>query len=100
MDQILVYSDSLTWGIIPNTRKRLPFDERWPGVLENKLNVSGQQVRVIARLLERPAHRVGRPVQTRSKRVLWAGPTHGNPFPFVARYTDVGHQRFPVLSSF
>jgi lysophospholipase L1-like esterase len=47
MDQILVYSDSLTWGIIPNTRKRLPFDERWPGVLENKLNVSGRHVRVI-----------------------------------------------------
>src|ERR1700730_3803547 len=47
MRQILVYSDSLTWGIIPNTRKRLPFDERWPGVLENKLNASGQRVRVI-----------------------------------------------------
>jgi lysophospholipase L1-like esterase len=47
MHQILVYSDSLTWGIIPNTRARLPFDERWPGVLENKLNASGQRVRVI-----------------------------------------------------
>src|SRR5258708_16218109 len=47
MDHILIYSDSLTWGIIPNTRKRLPFDERWPGVLENNLNVSGQRVRVI-----------------------------------------------------
>jgi lysophospholipase L1-like esterase len=47
MEQILVYSDSLTWGIIPDTRKRLPFDERWPGVLENRLNVSGQRVRVI-----------------------------------------------------
>jgi lysophospholipase L1-like esterase len=47
MDQILVYSDSLTWGIIPNSRKRLPFDERWPGVLENKLNVSGLRVRII-----------------------------------------------------
>src|SRR6267154_5783663 len=47
MNQILVYSDSLTWGIIPNTRKRLSFDERWPGVLENKLNVSGQRVRII-----------------------------------------------------
>src|ERR1700692_4641538 len=47
MDQILVYSDSLTWGIIPNTRKRLLFDERWPGILENKLNVSGRCVRVI-----------------------------------------------------
>ena len=47
MHQILVYSDSLTWGIIPNTRRRLPFDERWPGVLENNLNASGQRVRVI-----------------------------------------------------
>lgn len=47
MLQILVYSDSLTWGIIPNTRKRLPFDERWPGVLENGLNVSGRRVRVM-----------------------------------------------------
>src|SRR6202140_715404 len=47
MRQVLVYSDSLTWGIIPNTRQRLPFDERWPGVLENTLNASGQRVRVI-----------------------------------------------------
>jgi lysophospholipase L1-like esterase len=47
MDHILIYSDSLTWGIIPDTRKRLTFDERWPGVLENNLNVSGRRVRVI-----------------------------------------------------
>ena len=47
MQHILVYADSLTWGIIPNTRSRLPFDERWPGVLENKLNAIGQRVRVI-----------------------------------------------------
>jgi lysophospholipase L1-like esterase len=47
MDQILIYSDSLSWGIVPNTRKRLPFDERWPGVLENKLNASSRRVRVI-----------------------------------------------------
>jgi lysophospholipase L1-like esterase len=47
MQHILVYSDSLTWGIIPNTRNRLPFDERWPGVLENQLNASGLRVRVI-----------------------------------------------------
>jgi lysophospholipase L1-like esterase len=47
MDQILIYSDSLTWGIIPDTRRRLPFDERWPGVLENTLNVHGRRVRVI-----------------------------------------------------
>jgi len=47
MKQILVYADSLAWGIIPNTRTRLAFDERWPGVLENKLNASGPRVRVI-----------------------------------------------------
>ena len=47
MHQVLVYADSLTWGIIPNTRQRLPFDDRWPGVLENKLVESGLRVRVI-----------------------------------------------------
>ena len=47
MQQILVYSDSLTWGIIPNSRKRLPFEERWPGIIENKLNGVGRRVRLV-----------------------------------------------------
>lgn len=47
MGQILVYSDSLTWGIVPGTRKRLSFDERWPGVMENRLNSHGRRVRVV-----------------------------------------------------
>jgi lysophospholipase L1-like esterase len=47
MLQILVYSDSLTWGIIPNTRQRLPFEQRWPGVMEHKLNGSGPRVRIV-----------------------------------------------------
>jgi lysophospholipase L1-like esterase len=47
MDQVLVYGDSLTWGIIPNTRNRLSFNQRWPGVVENKLNASGHRVRMI-----------------------------------------------------
>lgn len=47
MLQLLVYADSLTWGIIPNTRARLPFEERWPGVLENRLNAAGKRVRII-----------------------------------------------------
>lgn len=47
MHQILVYSDSLTWGIIPNTRNRFAFDQRWPGALENKLNSAGLPARVI-----------------------------------------------------
>ncbi len=50
MQQILVYADSLSWGLIPDTRRRFPFDQRWPGVLENKLNGSshtGRPARVI-----------------------------------------------------
>ena len=45
--QILVYGDSLSWGIIPNTRQRLPFAKRWPGVLEADLLRLGQPVRII-----------------------------------------------------
>lgn len=47
MQQILVYADSLSWGIVPNTRERLPFAARWPGVLEAELARAGAPVRVI-----------------------------------------------------
>jgi lysophospholipase L1-like esterase len=47
MLHILVYGDSLSWGIIPNTRRRLSFPERWPGVMERALVDAGLQVRVI-----------------------------------------------------
>jgi lysophospholipase L1-like esterase len=47
MRQVLVYSDSLSWGIVPGTRKRLPFVERWPGALEDYLIRAGRSVRVI-----------------------------------------------------
>jgi len=47
MHQILVYADSLSWGIIPDTRGRFRFDQRWPGVLENALLNSGKSVRII-----------------------------------------------------
>jgi len=47
MQHILVYGDSLSWGIIPNTRRRLSFPERWPGVMERALVDGGHQVRVI-----------------------------------------------------
>lgn len=46
MRHVLVYADSLTWGIVPGTRKRLPFDQRWPGVLEIGLNAAGGAERV------------------------------------------------------
>lgn len=47
MRQILVYGDSLTWGIVPDTRERLPFDRRWPGVMEQALEDAGHRVRVL-----------------------------------------------------
>jgi lysophospholipase L1-like esterase len=47
MHQILVYADSLSWGIIPDTRKRLDFEARWPGVLERELAAQGRSVRVV-----------------------------------------------------
>lgn len=46
MKQILVYGDSLSWGIVPGTRQRLSFDRRWPGILEAELGRAGQAVRV------------------------------------------------------
>lgn len=47
MHQILVYADSLSWGIIPGTRGRFRFDQRWPGVMERELTRRGRSVRVI-----------------------------------------------------
>ncbi|MGK0297753.1 MAG: lysophospholipase L1-like esterase [Gammaproteobacteria bacterium] len=47
MRQILVYADSLSWGIISDTRKRFSFYQRWPGVMELELNKRGSKVRVI-----------------------------------------------------
>ena len=47
MQHLLVYSDSLTWGIIPSTRRRLAFDARWPGVMENTLNQGAGAWRVV-----------------------------------------------------
>ena len=51
MKQILVYADSLSWGIVPTTRRRLSFDQRWPGVMEIALNRNGAPVRVIENCL-------------------------------------------------
>ena len=47
MHQILVYADSLSWGIVPDTRKRFRFDQRWPGVVESELLKSGVRARVV-----------------------------------------------------
>jgi lysophospholipase L1-like esterase len=47
MHQILVYADSLSWGIIPDTRLRFRFDQRWPGIVELELQRAGISARVI-----------------------------------------------------
>lgn len=47
LHQILVYADSLSWGIIPNTRNRFRFDQRWPGVMQHELDRMGESVRII-----------------------------------------------------
>lgn len=61
MHQILIYSDSLSWGIIPNTRNRLPFESRWTGVFENALLKKGKKVRVIENCLN-------------GRRTVWSDP--------------------------
>ena len=47
MQQVLVYGDSLSWGIVPDTRARHPFEVRWPGRVQTLLNARGRAVRVI-----------------------------------------------------
>jgi lysophospholipase L1-like esterase len=44
MKTILCYGDSLTWGYNPRDGSRYPFDQRWPGILEQGL---GSGFRVI-----------------------------------------------------
>jgi lysophospholipase L1-like esterase len=46
MRHVFVYGDSMSWGIVPGSRQRLPFDARWPGVLEGELEHQGLRARV------------------------------------------------------
>lgn len=41
---ILVYGDSLSWGIVPGTRQRLPYAQRWPGILARELEDCGLHI--------------------------------------------------------
>lgn len=61
MKQILVYGDSLSWGIVPDTRNRQPFDKRWPGVMETALRQAGEDVRVLENCLN-------------GRRTVWSDP--------------------------
>ena len=53
MKQVLVYGDSLAFGMIPGdaSRGRFPFEQRWPGALENALRINGNASRVIENCL-------------------------------------------------
>lgn len=44
MRNILCYGDSNTWGAVPGTLVRHPYDVRWPGVMATEL---GQNFRII-----------------------------------------------------
>ena len=46
MEHVFVYGDSMSWGIVPGSRQRLPWEARWPGALELELRRSGRDVRV------------------------------------------------------
>ncbi len=45
---ILVYGDSMSWGIIPGSRNRQPRSLRWPGVMQQQL---GSEINVIEECL-------------------------------------------------
>jgi len=47
MKQVLIYGDSLSWGLIPLTRQRLVFPQRWPGVFEAQMLAKGESLRVM-----------------------------------------------------
>jgi len=42
MKTVLAFGDSLTWGFIPGTRARYPFETRWPNVLQAGLGAGVQ----------------------------------------------------------
>jgi lysophospholipase L1-like esterase len=46
VEHVFVYGDSMSWGIVPGSRRRLPFESRWPGVLEGELRRGGRNARV------------------------------------------------------
>ena len=48
MQTVMCFGDSITWGQDPVTRQRMPFQVRWPGVLQRGL---GDRVRVVEEAL-------------------------------------------------
>ncbi len=44
MKQILCFGDSNTWGLIPGTYNRFPWEKRWTGILDTMINAQGYRV--------------------------------------------------------
>lgn len=61
MQQVLVYGDSLSWGIIPDSRDRFSFEQRWPGVCEKALQQAGVNIRILENCLN-------------GRRTVWSDP--------------------------
>jgi lysophospholipase L1-like esterase len=76
LQQVLVYSDSLSWGIVPTTRRRQPFEARWPGVMEMALSQQHYGVRVIEDCLN-------------GRRTVWIGIPRG---PIAAKFTGAAEK--------
>ncbi|NRR29965.1 SGNH/GDSL hydrolase family protein [Oxalobacteraceae bacterium] len=45
---VLCYGDSMSWGIVPGSRQRHPFEKRWTGILQQLL---GPDIRIIEECL-------------------------------------------------
>ncbi len=65
MKTILCYGDSLTWGYDPRDGTRYPFNQRWPGVLQQEL---GNGFRVIEEALSGRTTFVDSPLLPNRKR--------------------------------
>lgn len=48
MKTVMCFGDSISWGQDPATRQRMPYQTRWPGVLQHAM---GERVRVIEEAL-------------------------------------------------
>ena len=48
MKNVLCYGDSLSWGIIPGSRDRYPYNKRWTGILQERM---GPDIRIIEECL-------------------------------------------------
>ena len=38
MKHILAFGDSNTWGLIPGTKERYPYEKRWTGIIDSRLD--------------------------------------------------------------